>query len=184
MVQTRPDVVEINKVIPPSLEQQNTVIPPLERLNIVIPPSLERLNIVIPPSLERQNTVIPPLERLNIVIPPSLERPPLERLNIVIPPSLERQNTSVSPSLSKIRTPLIHAPPSSSNALLLRVHPLEHRSSVQFKGIPPATHIETQEAQNTGEFMVSGQWVSEDSGFEIRNLGWVQVFGIGRVSME
>ncbi|KAM1397344.1 hypothetical protein ACFX2I_014938 [Malus domestica] len=27
-----------------------------------------------------------------------------------------------------------------------------------------------------------GQWVSEDSGFGIRNLGWVQVFGIGRVS--
>ncbi|KAM1940245.1 hypothetical protein ACFX13_027968 [Malus domestica] len=27
-----------------------------------------------------------------------------------------------------------------------------------------------------------GQWISEDSGFRIRNLGWVQVFGIKRVS--
>ncbi|TQE12213.1 hypothetical protein C1H46_002138 [Malus baccata] len=43
---------------------------------------------------------------------------------------------------------LLPAPPSSSNPLLRRS--LQRRSSVQFKGTPPVTHIETQEAQNIG----------------------------------
>ncbi|CAN6573371.1 unnamed protein product [Malus baccata var. baccata] len=44
---------------------------------------------------------------------------------------------------------LLPAPPSSSNPLLRRS--LQRRSSVQFKGTPPVTHIETQEAQNIAD---------------------------------